>query len=48
MIKVKMGAIVKEVSKAALKWYVNAGLKVLSTKKENKKDEANTEKVITA
>lgn len=43
MIKVKCGAIVKEISKGALKWYKMAGWKVIENKKkENKDDKTDT------
>ena len=49
MVKVKCGAITKEVSNGALKWYKMAGWKVLDekkpTKKEEKNDKTNTEEV---
>lgn len=41
MIKVKCGAIVKEISKGALKWYKLAGWKVLEEKTSKKKEEEN-------
>lgn len=41
MIKVKCGAIVKEISKGALKWYKSAGWKVLEEKNSKKKEEEN-------
>lgn len=41
MVKVKCGAIVKEVSEGALKWYKMAGWKVLEEKKSVKKEEEN-------
>ena len=51
MVKVKCGAIVKEISEGALKWYKVAGWKVLETKKTSKKEEkddkANTKETIT-
>lgn len=43
MIKVKCGAIVREISPGALKWFKEAGWKVVSTEKENKKDKTNSE-----
>ena len=49
MVKVKCGAITKEVSNGALKWYKMAGWKVLDekkpTKKEEKNDKTNTEEI---
>lgn len=51
MVKVKCGAIVKEISDGALKWYEFAGWKVLeskkSSKKEEKNDKTNTKEIIT-
>ena len=51
MVKVKCGAIVKEISDGALKWYKFAGWKVLETKKprkkEEKNDKTNTKEIIT-
>ena len=46
MVKVKLGAIVKEVPKGSLKWYKKAGWTVLETetKQEKVKDETNTKK----
>lgn len=41
MVKVKCGAIIKNVSKGALKWYKMAGWKVLEEKKNLKKEEKN-------
>lgn len=41
MVKVKCGAIIKEVSKGALKWYKIAGWKILEDKKNKKKEENN-------
>lgn len=41
MIKVKCGAIVKEISEGALKWYRMAGWKVIEEKKQVKKEEEN-------
>ena len=38
-IKVKCGAIIKEISDGALKWYKLAGWKVLEDKKKEKKDD---------
>ena len=35
MVKVKCGAIIKEVSKGALKWYKIAGWKILEDKNWN-------------
>ena len=51
MVKVKCGAIVKEISDGALKWYKIAGWKVLESqkpsKKEGKDDKTNTKEIIT-
>lgn len=41
MVKVKCGAIVKNISKGALNWYKMAGWKVLEEKKVEKKEEKN-------
>lgn len=41
MVKVKCGAIVKDISEGALKWYKLAGWKVLDDKKPKKKGEEN-------
>jgi len=41
MTKYKMGAIVKEVTKGAEKWYQIAGWKKLEDKKTKKKEEEN-------
>lgn len=41
MVKVKCGAIVKDISEGSLKWYKMAGWKVLVEKKAKKKDEEN-------
>lgn len=41
MVKVKCGAIVKEVTEGALKWYKMAGWKILEEKKSKKKEEEN-------
>lgn len=41
MVKVKCGAILKEISNGALKWYKMAGWKVLEEKKPKKKEEEN-------
>lgn len=46
MIKVKCGAIVKEISDGALKWYLMSGWKIIKQKKEEKNDSTNTEKNI--
>lgn len=45
-VKVKCGAIVKEISKGTLKWYKEAGWKVIE-KKEEKNDKTNTKKTTT-
>ena len=48
MVKVKLGAIVKEVPKGSLKWYKEAGWTVLEektvTKQEKVKNETNSKK----
>lgn len=41
MVKVKCGAIIKEISKGALKWYQISGWKILEEKKSKKKEEEN-------
>jgi len=41
MVKVKCGAIIKNISKGALKWYKIAGWKVLGEKKNKEKEEEN-------
>lgn len=41
MAKVKCGAIIKNVSEGALKWYKEAGWKIVEEKKTSKKDEKN-------
>lgn len=41
MVKVKCGAVVKDISNGALKWYKMAGWKVLEQEKSKKKDDAN-------
>ena len=46
MVKVKMGAVVREVSNGALKWYKLAGWKVLSQNKEKKVDKTDSKEVI--
>lgn len=49
MTKYKKGAIIKEVSSGAEKWYKMAGWKKLeSKKKEEKDDKANSQKTTTA
>lgn len=52
MIKVTCGAIVKEISEGALKWYKLAGWKVLEEKKpkkrEEKSDTTNSEEITAA
>lgn len=49
MVKVKCGAITKEIPKGALKWYEAAGWKVLtdSKKKEEKNDKTNSKETAT-
>lgn len=42
MVKVKMGAIIKEISEGALKWYKMAGWKVLEEKKNDKTNSKKT------
>ena len=47
-VKVKCGAIVKEVSRSALKWYRAAGWKVISENpKGGKNDKTDSKKVTT-
>lgn len=41
MVKVKCGAITKNVPEGALKWYKEAGWKILEEKKTSKKEEEN-------
>lgn len=41
MVKVRCGAIVKNVSDGALKWYKEAGWKIVENKKSIKKEEKN-------
>lgn len=41
MIKVKCGAITKNIHEGALKWYKEAGWKILEEKKVPKKEEKN-------
>lgn len=41
MVKVKIGAITKNIAEGALKWYKMAGWKVLEEKKSKKKEEEN-------
>jgi len=49
MAKVKMGAITKNVSEGALKWYIMTGWKVIAKpKKEDEKDKTNSKKVTSA
>ena len=45
MVKVKLGAIVKNVSKGALKWYQMAGWKIIE---EEKNDKTNSKKNVTS
>lgn len=52
MIKVKCGAIIKEITEGSLKYYKMAGWKILEEIKdnnleENKNDKTNTKKTIT-
>ncbi len=48
MVKVKIGAITKEVTEGALKWYEMAGWKVIeNTEKKVEKKETNTKKTTT-
>lgn len=49
MVKVKCGAITKEIPKGALKWYKAAGWKVLADlkKKEEENDKANPKETTT-
>lgn len=44
MIKVKSGAIVKEITEGALNWFLMAGWEVL----EEEKNETNTKEIITS
>lgn len=39
MVKVKCGAIIKEISNGAVKWYKLAGWTILEDKKKVKKDD---------
>lgn len=39
MVKVKCGAIIKEISNGAVKWYKLAGWNILEDKKKVKKDD---------
>lgn len=41
MVKVKCGAIIKEISRGALKWYQISGWKILEEKNSKKKEEEN-------
>jgi hypothetical protein len=45
MVKVKMGAVVREINEGALKWFEMAGWKVL--KKEKKVDKTDSKKTTT-
>jgi len=54
MVKVKCGAITRNISEGALKWYRLAGWKILEDKKskkqdikEVKNDETNSKEIIT-
>lgn len=48
MIKVKKGAISKEINEGALKWYKMAGWKIIkSENKDKKNDKADSQKTIT-
>ena len=47
MVTVTMGAITKNISKGALKWYLEAGWKVLKEEKEEKNDKTDTKKTTT-
>ena len=44
MVKVKCGAIIEEIHKDALKWYLEAGWKVIE---EEKNDKTNSKKTTT-
>ncbi len=47
-VKVKCGAITKDISKGALKWYKIAGWKIIEdNKKEKENDKTNSKKTIT-
>lgn len=48
MVKVKCGAIVKNISKGALKWYQMAGWKIIEEKKVKKNDETNSKEITSA
>lgn len=52
MIKVKCGAIIKEIPKGALKYYKMAGWKVLEEVNKNqeevKNDKTDTKKIVTS
>lgn len=51
MVKVKCGAIIKEIKEGALKWYLMAGWKKVEDKKqakEEKNDKANSEETASA
>lgn len=48
MIKVKSGALIREITEGALKWYKEAGWIVIEEKKEKKKnDSTDSEKTTT-
>lgn len=44
MVKVKSGAIIKDVPRGSLKWYKKAGWKILPKEKGGKKNATNTKK----
>ena len=44
MVKVKLGAIVKEVPKGSLIWYKKAGWSIIEPKQSEVKNETNTKK----
>lgn len=47
MVKVKCGAITKEISEGALKWYLMAGWKVIDKKTTKKEVEVKNDKTDT-
>lgn len=48
MVKVKMGAITKNISKGALKWYLMAGWKIIEEKKVKKNNETDSKEIASA
>ncbi len=48
MVKVKLGAITKEVPEGALKWYKMAGWKIIKSKKKEEKNDKTHSKEITS